>query len=112
VFGQCSPELISKIQDAGAYIQADQDQDVIQLLIIILCGYCDSFNDHQQTMYVLKGAKHRVSIYYQGYDVTTTKYLEHFKALVGIVETYGGTYRNEHRADHSPAKQARTARVD
>ncbi len=34
-------------------------------------------------------------IYYQGYDVTTTKYVEYFKALVGIVETYGGAYANE-----------------
>jgi hypothetical protein len=24
-----------------------------------------------------------------------TEYVEHFKALVGVVETYGGTYGNE-----------------
>jgi hypothetical protein len=46
---------------------------------------------------MLEGAKHRVSIYYQGYDVITAKYVEHFKALVGVIETYGGTYGNEPR---------------
>ncbi len=44
---------------------------------------------------MLEGAKHRVLIYHQGYDVTTTKYVEHFKALVGVVETYGDAYGNE-----------------
>jgi hypothetical protein len=58
VFGQCLPELISKIQDMGAYIQANQDQDVIQLLVIIR-GYCCIFAGHQQSTYMLKGAKHR-----------------------------------------------------
>jgi hypothetical protein len=43
VFGQCSPELISKIQDAGAYVQADQDQDVNQLLIIMTISPRPSF---------------------------------------------------------------------
>jgi hypothetical protein len=27
--------------------------------------------------------------------VTNTEYVEHFKALVGMVETYGGTYSCE-----------------
>ncbi len=91
MFGQCWLELIiSKIQGTGVYVQANQDQDIIQLLVNIR-GYCCSYDDHQQSMYVLKGAKHRVSTYYQSYGVTTTKYMEHFKALVGIVETYGGT---------------------
>ncbi len=35
VFGQCLPKLNSKIQGTGAYAQADQDQDIIQLLFII-----------------------------------------------------------------------------
>jgi hypothetical protein len=94
MLGQCLPKLISKIQGVGTYIQANQDQDIIQLLVIIQ-GYCCSFDNHRQSTNVLKGAKHRESIYYQGYDVTTTEYVEHFKALVGVVETYGGAYGNK-----------------
>jgi hypothetical protein len=33
--------------------------------------------------------------HYQGYKVTITEYVEHFKALVGIVETCRGAYGNE-----------------
>ena len=94
VLGQCSTELDSKIKGSDAYPQADQDQDVVQLLIIIR-GHCCRFDENQQSTYALENAKHRVSTYYQGYDVTTTEYVEHFKALVGVVETYGGAYGNE-----------------
>ena len=31
-------------------------------------------------------------MYHQGHDVTNTEYVEHFKALVGVVETYRGAY--------------------
>jgi hypothetical protein len=31
-------------------------------------------------------------MYYQAQDVTNTEYVEHFKALVSVVETYGGAY--------------------
>ncbi len=51
MFGQCSPKLISRIQGAGAYVQANQDQHIIQLLVII-CGYCCSFNNHQLSVCV------------------------------------------------------------
>jgi hypothetical protein len=33
-----------------------------------------------------------VSTYYQAHDVTNTEYVEHFKTLIGVVETYGGAY--------------------
>ena len=38
-----------------------------------------------------------MSTFYQFYKAMTPKYAEHFKfkALVGVVETYGGTYGNE-----------------
>jgi hypothetical protein len=39
--------------------------------------------------------KNRVLTFYQSYNVTTTDYVEHFKALVGVVEMYGGAYGNE-----------------
>jgi hypothetical protein len=91
VLCQCSPELESKIKGADSYIQADCDQDVVQLLLII-SGYFCRVNDNQQSIHALESVKHRVSTYYQGYEVTITEYVEHFKALVGVVETYGGPY--------------------
>ncbi len=67
---------------------------MVQLLLIIR-GYCCRFNDNQQSIYVLESANHCISTYCQGYEVTITEYVEHFKALVGVVETYGGAYGNE-----------------
>ncbi len=94
VDGQCSPELVSKIQGSDLYAQADADQDVVQLLLIFW-GYCCSFNTNQQSRFALKGAKHQVQVFTQGYDVTVTDYVEYFMALVGMVETYGGAYGNK-----------------
>jgi hypothetical protein len=94
ILGQCSPDLESKIKGADAYTQADGDQDVVQLLKIIR-GHCCKFDENQQSTYTLKSAKHRVPTYYQGYETTTTKYVEFHKALVGVVETFGGAYGNK-----------------
>ena len=91
VIGQCLPDLVSKLQGSTAFVQAEADQDVVQLLLVIQ-GYCCCFDDHQQSTYALEQAKHRVSTYYQTHDVTNTEYVEHFKALVGVVETYRGAY--------------------
>jgi hypothetical protein len=88
VIGQCSPDLDSKLQGSAVFVQADADQDVVQLLLVIR-GYCCRFDDHQQSTFALEQAKHQVSTYYQAHDVTNTEYVEHFKALVGVVETYG-----------------------
>ncbi len=76
------------------FVQADCNQDVAQLLLIIR-GYCCRFDDNQQSTYALESMKHHVSAYYQGYKVTITEYVEQFKALVGVVETYGGAYGNK-----------------
>ena len=89
--GQCSPDLNSKLQGSTVFVQAEVDQDVVQLLLVIR-GYCCHFDDHQQSTCSLKQAKHRVSRYCQAHDVTNTEYVEHFKALGGMVETYGGAY--------------------
>jgi len=94
VLGQCSTDLESKIKGTDAYTRADADQDVVQLLKIIR-GYCCKFEENQQSIVALESAKHRVSTYFQGYETTTTEYVEFFKALVGVVETYGGAYGNE-----------------
>jgi hypothetical protein len=94
VLGQCSPDLESTIKGADAYTQADGNQDVVQLLKIIR-GHCCKFDENQQSTYGLKSAKHRVGTYYQAYETTITEYVEFFKALVGVVETIGGTYGNK-----------------
>jgi hypothetical protein len=94
VIGQCSPDLNSKLQGSAVFVQAEADQDVVQLLLVIR-GYCCRFDDHQQSTYALEQAKHRVSTYYQAHDVTNTEYVENFKALIGVVETYGGAYGRE-----------------
>ncbi len=91
VIGQCSPDLNSKLQGSSAFVQAKADQDCAQLLLVIR-GFCCRFNDNQQSTYALKQAKHQVSMYYQAQDVTNTEHVEHFKALVSVVETYGGAY--------------------
>jgi hypothetical protein len=67
---------------------------MVQLLVIIQ-GYCCQFNNKQQSTNALEGAKHQVSIFYQSYNAATTKYMEPFKALVGIVKTYSSAYGNE-----------------
>jgi hypothetical protein len=94
VLGQFLMELVSKIRGSGGYVHADVNQDMVQLLAIIR-GYCCQFDNHQQSTYALEGTKHRVLTFYQSYDETTTEYVEHFKMLVGVVETYGSTYGNE-----------------
>jgi hypothetical protein len=69
VIGQCSPDLDSKLQGSAAFVQAEADEDVVQLLLVIQ-GYCCRFGDHQQSIYALEQAKHRVSMYYQAHNVT------------------------------------------
>ncbi len=90
VIGQSSPELISKVKTSDKYASADADQGVVKLLLIIR-GYCCRFDNHHQSTLALEGAKHRVSVFYQSYDMETTEYIKNFQALVGVVETYGGT---------------------
>jgi hypothetical protein len=45
ILGQCSAELKSKIKGMDSYVQADCNQDVVQLLLIIR-GYCCRFNNN------------------------------------------------------------------
>jgi len=85
------PNLDSKLQGSDAFVQAEADQDIVQNLLVIRGYYC-RFDDHQQSTYALKLVKHRVSTYYQAHDVTNTEYVENFKALIGVVKTYGGAY--------------------
>ncbi len=91
VMGQCSPKLVSKIQGLSGYEAAGKDQYIVALLLIIH-GQCCQFNDHQQGISALKQAKHCVSTFYQKYGMTNTDYVEYFKVLVGVIETYGSAY--------------------
>jgi hypothetical protein len=64
IIGQCSPELVSKIRGSDLHAQANTDQDTVQLLLIIR-GYCCSFDANQQSTFTLEGAKHRVQVFIQ-----------------------------------------------
>ncbi len=57
VIGQCSLDLDSKLQGSTAFVQAKADQDIVQLLLVIR-GYCCRLDDHQQSTWALKQAKH------------------------------------------------------
>ncbi len=94
VIGQCSEDLLGKIKGSTDYPAADTDQDAVKLLLII-SGYCCRFDDHQQSVVALESAKHRMSTFYQTSEMTASDYIEFFKALVGVVETYGGAFGNE-----------------
>ncbi len=63
----------------------------MQLLLIVI-EYCCQFDDHQQGTWALENAKHCMLVFDQGYNLSTMEYIKNFKALVGIVETYGGAY--------------------
>ena len=94
IIGQCSEDLLGKIKGSSDYPTADTDQDAVKLLLIIR-GYCCKFDDHQQSVVALESAKHRVSTFYQTSEMTASDYLEFFKALVGVMETYGGAFGND-----------------
>ncbi len=64
-------------------------------LLLIIWGYCCSFDANQKSTFALEGVKHRVQVFIQGYDVTVMDYVEYFMALVGKAETYGGAYGNK-----------------
>jgi hypothetical protein len=94
VLVQSSPELISKVKTLDKYKQADADQDIVQLRLII-CGYCCSFDDHQQSTWALMNPKHCVEVFYQSNEMKTMDYFKIFQELVLVVETYGGAYGHE-----------------
>ena len=94
IIGQCSEDLLGKIKGLSDYPTADTDQDAVKLLLIIH-GYCCRFDDHQQSVVALESMKHRVSTFYQTSEMTASNYLEFFKALVGVLETYGGAFGNK-----------------
>ena len=54
VIGQCLPDLDSKQQGSAAFVQAEADQEVVQLLLVIR-GYCCCcrFDGHQQSTWAL-----------------------------------------------------------
>ena len=39
VIGQCVPDLDSKLQGSAAFVQAEANQEVVKLLLVIQ-GYC------------------------------------------------------------------------
>ncbi len=94
IIRQCLPELEGKSQRLDAYPMANPDQDAVKLLLIIR-GYCCCFNDHQQSVVALESTKHHVLTFYQTSEMSNSDYFEFFKALVGVIKTYGGAFGNE-----------------
>ncbi len=91
ILGQCSSMLSSKIKGSDKYTDASKDSDVVKLLKIIR-GYCCNVTDHHKMTVALENTKHCVSTFYQHAEMTMTEYVEFFTALVGVVETLGGSY--------------------
>ena len=94
VYSQCSPKLISKIQGSSMWEEADKEQDVVKLMVIIQ-GFCCEFDEHQQSVWGLVAAKLRVSTYYQTNGQSNDEYCKNLMAMVKTVETFGGAYGNE-----------------
>ncbi len=46
-------DLDSKLKGSAAFAQANANQDIVQLLLVIR-GYCCHFDDHQQITWALK----------------------------------------------------------
>jgi hypothetical protein len=111
VWGQCSQELRNKIKGAADYAAASADQDVIRLLLIIR-GFCCSFDDQRQGTWALQQAKKRVFLYVQDGQQSNAEYMENFLALVRVVETYGGTWGEEPGLIRAKLQAANVADVD
>ena len=60
VIKQCSPDLDTKLKGSTTFVQAEANQDIVQLLLVIQGYYC-RFDDHQQSTWALEQAKHQVS---------------------------------------------------
>ena len=107
--GQCSPELVSKIRGSTTYGTVNGSQDVVELLRLVR-GYCCDFGAGQQSTWALEQAKHKVSVFYQRHDVSNTDYIQFFQALVGVVETYGGSVQERARTNQREPDRARGCR--
>ncbi len=75
VFGQCLPELISKVKGTGGYSQANQDQDIIYLYLSSSMGTA--------------AASTIISRVH-----TCSREQNTEQSMLGAVETYGGAYVN------------------
>jgi hypothetical protein len=94
VWGQCSPELRNKVKAAATYAAVSAAQDVVQLLLLIR-GFCCSFDDQRQGTWSLQQAKKKAYLYIQREGISNTAYMEEFIALIKVVETYGGEWGQE-----------------
>jgi hypothetical protein len=92
VWGQCSPELRNKLKSAPHYVSGTQD--VVQLLILIR-GFCCTFDDQRQGTWSLQQAKKKAFLYVQKPGMVNADYMEEFMVIIGVVETYGGEWGQE-----------------
>jgi hypothetical protein len=94
VWGQCSPELRNKVKAAANYGTVSADQDVVELLLLIR-GFCCSFDDQRQGTWALQQAKKKAYLFVQREGMSNTDYMEEFLANISVVETYGGEWGQE-----------------
>jgi hypothetical protein len=94
VWGQCSQELKNKVKAAPGYATAWANHDVVALLLIIR-GFCCSFEDERQGTWALQQAKKKAFCFIQCDGVSNTDYYDEFIAIVKGVESYGGEWGQE-----------------
>ena len=87
----CTPCMTTMLEGTSGFNKAREDEDAVALITLIK-GICCHFNDQQQPIWSIVQAKKRVFLLIQSEYLSIDKYYEEFKALVAVVETYGGTF--------------------
>ena len=87
----CTPRMTTRLEGTSGFSKARDDEEAVALIMLIK-GICCRFNDQQQAVWSVVQAKKRVFLLVQYEYLSLNKYYEEFKALVVVVETYGGTF--------------------
>lgn len=91
VWGQCLPDLRNKIKMAANYSAVSIAQDVVQLMLLIR-GFCCSFDDQRQGTWALQQGKKKSYLHIQREGVSNTDDMKEFVANIMVVETHGGEW--------------------
>jgi hypothetical protein len=90
VYGQWSPELKNKLEGANGYDSAKSDNNVVKLLTMIR-GYCCQFDTlNIEFMSIVKSLKNLFD-FFQKAEQSNSEFHDDFKALIKVIEEYGGT---------------------
>jgi hypothetical protein len=94
VWGQCSLELCNKVKATPIYNAMWGNHDAVWLLLLIM-GFCCSFDDKRQGTWALQQAKKKAFLFTQKDGMSNSDYVEEFMAIVQGVESYGGGWGQE-----------------